>query len=102
MMSHGYSKTTSDHCVFIKRYSDDDFIILWLYFDDMLIIGRDVAKIDKLKVELSKSFTMKDLGSAKKIHGMKISRDKKNGKLWISQESYINKVLEQFNMSKEK
>ena len=102
MMSHGYTRTTPDHCVFTRKYSDDDFIILLLYVDDMLIIGHDPSKIDKLKRELSKSFAMKDLGPAKQILGMKISRDRKNGKLWLSQESYIEKVLERFNMSKAK
>ena len=33
---------------------------------------------------------------------MKISRDRKNRNLWLSQESYIEKVLERFNMSKTK
>ena len=33
---------------------------------------------------------------------MKISRDRRNRKLWLSQESYIEKVLERFNMSKAK
>jgi hypothetical protein len=33
---------------------------------------------------------------------MKISRDRKNGKLWLLQESYIEKVLDRFNMSKAK
>ena len=102
MVSRGYSRTSSDHCVFVKRYSNDDFIILLLYVDDMLIIGHDTSKIAELKGELSKSFAMKDLGAAKKILGMKISRDRKNGKLWLSQEDYIEKVLEKFNMSKAK
>ncbi|KAL4277781.1 hypothetical protein GQ457_03G020650 [Hibiscus cannabinus] len=62
---HGYKKTTSDHCVFVKRFSDDDFIILMLYVDDMLIVGRNTSIIDKLKQELSKSFVMEDLGPAK-------------------------------------
>ena len=102
MMSHGYNRTSFDHCVFIRKFFDDDFIILLLYVDDMLIIGYDSSKIDKLKRELSKSFSMKDLGSAKQILGMKISHDRKNMKLWLSQESYIEKVLERFNMSKAK
>ena len=102
MMSHGYSKTSSGHCVFTRKFFDDDFIILLLYVDDMLIIGHDSSKIDRLKRELSKSFSMKDLGLAKQILGMKISRDRKNRKLWLSQESYIEKVLERFNMSKTK
>lgn len=33
---------------------------------------------------------------------MKISRDRQNRKLWLSQETYIEKVLERFNMSKAK
>ena len=62
MMSHGYNRTSSDHCVFTRKFSDDDFIILLLYVDDMLIIGHDSSKIDRLKRELNKSFSMKDLG----------------------------------------
>ncbi|KAL6327476.1 hypothetical protein AAG906_020072 [Vitis piasezkii] len=44
-----------------EKFSDGEFIILLLYVDDMLIVGRDTGKIDKLKMELSKSFEMKDL-----------------------------------------
>ena len=32
-------KIIVDHCVFIKRYKDGNFIFLLLYVDDMLIIG---------------------------------------------------------------
>ena len=73
MVEHGYDRTASDHCVFVKKFSDGEFIILLLYVDDMLIIGRDIDKIDKLKKELSKSFEMKDLGSTSQILGIKIS-----------------------------
>ena len=52
MMSHGYNKTSSDHCVFTRKFPNDDFIILLLYVDDMLIIGHDSSKIDRLKREL--------------------------------------------------
>ena len=85
MMSHGYNITTSDHSVFTIKFFHDDFIILLLYVDDMLIIGHDSSKIDRLKKELSKYFSMNDLGSSKQILGMKISRDRKNRKLWLSQ-----------------
>ena len=102
MMSHRYNRTTSNHCVFTKKFFDDDFIIPLMYVGDMLVIDHDSSKIERLKKELNKSFTMKDLGSAKQILGMKISREMKNMKLWLSQESYIEKVLERFNMSKAK
>lgn len=45
----------------------------------MLIIGHDTKTIQSLNKELSKSFVMKDLGQ--QIFGMRISRDKKRGKL---------------------
>jgi hypothetical protein len=48
------------------------------------------------------SFVMKDLGAAKKILGMIITRDKKNHKLTLSQGEYIEKVLERFRMLNEK
>ena len=51
---------------------------------------------------MNKFFAMKDLGPAKQILGMKISRDRKNKKLWLSQERYIEKLLERFNMHKAK
>ena len=56
--------TTSYHCVNVKNFSNSDFIILSLYVDDMLIVGRDIMKIDKLK---------RDLGPSRQILGMKIS-----------------------------
>ena len=59
MMCQGYNRTTYDHCVFTRKFSGDDFIIL------MLIIGHDFSKIERLKRELSKSFSMKGLGLAK-------------------------------------
>ena len=46
----------------------------------MLIIGQDANMIRKLKRELSKTFDMKDLGTAKHILGMEILQDKKVGK----------------------
>jgi hypothetical protein len=69
MVEHGYDITTSDHCVFVKKFSNGEFIILVLYVDDILIVGHDTKKIDKLKRELSKSFALKNLGPANQVLG---------------------------------
>ena len=45
------------------------------------------------KRKQAKSFVMKDLGSIKKIISMRITRDRKNRKLTLSQGEYIEKVL---------
>ena len=77
MENHGFNKIMCDHCVFVKTFGDNDFIILLLYVDDVLIIGQDANKIDNLKKELSESFTMKDLEPTRQILDMKISCDRK-------------------------
>ena len=75
MADQGYHKTQADHCVFLKKFDVGDFLILLLYVDDMLIVERDRIKIKVLKKALSKSFSMKDMGSARQILGMHIVRD---------------------------
>ncbi|GJT06841.1 putative RNA-directed DNA polymerase [Tanacetum coccineum] len=75
------------------RFGDDDFIILLLYVDDMLIVGKNIGRIAQLKQDLSKSFAMKDLGPAKQILGIRIFRDRGAKKLHISQEQYIEKNM---------
>ena len=42
---------------------------------------------------------MKDLGEAKKILGMEITRDRGSGRISLSQENYVLKMLERFNMA---
>ena len=70
-----------DHCVFLKKFGDNDFIILLLYVADILIVRQDVSKIDNFNKELKTSFAIKDLGPAKQILTMKISCDRKSRKL---------------------
>ena len=45
---------------------------------------------------------MKDLGLAKQILGIRIIRDRSLRLIWLSQDNYIKKVLERFNMDKAK
>jgi len=60
---------------------------------------REIRRIQKLKAQLKEKFDIKDLGEAKKILGMEISRDYNTCKLWLFQENYVIKMLEMFNMA---
>jgi hypothetical protein len=64
----------------------------------MLIAASDKGEISKLKAQLSSEFEMKDLGPAKKILGMEIIRDRKAGRLYLSQRDYVDKVLDRFEV----
>jgi len=98
MSEQGYTRCHSDHCVYLKRQNHGSYIILLLYVDDMIVADSNMQEINVLKRKLENSFAMKDLGAAKQILGMRITRDRKNRKLTLSQSEYIEKVLKRFNM----
>ncbi|KAG8491868.1 hypothetical protein CXB51_015214 [Gossypium anomalum] len=102
MASHDFKRSSLDSCVYFKKNSNGSFVYILLYVDDMLIAAKDKGEIRKVKAQLSEEFEMKDLGPAKKILGMKILRDRKASKLYLSQKGYIEKVLCRFNMQSAK
>ena len=83
-MSLRYNRLSSDHCVYYKKCESNDFIILLLYVDDMLVEGPNKDRVQELKAQLAREFEMKDLELANKIVGMQIHRDKHNKKIWLS------------------
>ncbi|TXG72437.1 hypothetical protein EZV62_001016 [Acer yangbiense] len=85
-----------------KYRFDQDEVNYALNVNDMLIACQDMSRIQKLKMQLSKEFDMKDLGAAQKILGMQIRRDRVEGKIWLSQAKYIQNILERFNMNEAK
>ncbi|KAE8732640.1 hypothetical protein F3Y22_tig00001818pilonHSYRG00042 [Hibiscus syriacus] len=99
MRRQKYTRSKYDHCVYLQKLKDGSFIYLLLYVDDMLIASKSQKEIDKLKDQLNQEFEMKDLGEAKKILGMEISRDRQRGKLCLTQKQYLRKVLQCFGMN---
>jgi hypothetical protein len=87
-----------DHCVYYKAKSDQVLVITF-YVVDMLFIGNRKLMIFYLKSQLSAKFEMKDLGAARYILGIEITRDRKNRNLWLRQSKYVNTILEIFCMN---
>ena len=87
MKNQKYKRSKYDHCVYhTSTYSY------------MLIAAKSQVEIDRLKAQMSKEFEMKDLGEAKKILDMEISRHRERGKLWLSQKQYLKSILQHFGM----
>ena len=70
--------------------------------DDILLIGNDIPAMQGIKIWLSSQFSMKDLGEASYILGMKIYRDRSRKLLGLSQSMYIETVLKRFSMKNSK
>ncbi|GJT10875.1 zinc finger, CCHC-type containing protein [Tanacetum coccineum] len=92
----GFVMSGNEHkCVYSKFDSSSKGVIICLYVDDMLIFGSDQNQVDKSKKFLSSKFSMKDMGEADVILGIKIKRENKG--IVITQSHYIEKILKKFN-----
>ncbi|KAL0411190.1 UNVERIFIED_CONTAM: Retrovirus-related Pol polyprotein from transposon TNT 1-94 [Sesamum latifolium] len=98
---YDFIKNDYDPCIF-KKISGSSVAYLVLYVDDILLIGNDVKMLGDIKVWLSTQFSMKDMGEASYILGIKIYRDRSRRLLGLTQSSYIEKVLKRFKMEHSK
>ncbi|KAH9736282.1 hypothetical protein KPL71_018042 [Citrus sinensis] len=94
MITSGFKINECDKCVYVKE-TENGYVILCLYVDDMLIVGSNDDMIKSTKNMLKSKFDMKNIGLADVILGIKISRAS-NG-LILSQTHYVDKILGKFN-----
>ena len=64
----------------------------------MLFVGKDIEFLDSIKGYVNKSFSMKDLGEAAYILGIKIYRDRSRRLIGLPQSTYLDKILKKFKM----
>ncbi|KAL0301556.1 UNVERIFIED_CONTAM: Transposon Ty1-BL Gag-Pol polyprotein [Sesamum radiatum] len=72
---YDFVKNDFDPCVY-KKVSGSSVVFLVLYVDDILLIENYVKMLGDTKASLSTQFSMKDLGEASYILGIKIFRDR--------------------------
>ena len=90
MLSHGFKINECDKCIYVKD-DDDGYVIVCLYVDDTLIVGRDGKMITSTKNMLNSRFDMKDMRLDDVILGIKIKRTLKG--LILSQSHYVDNIL---------
>ena len=66
-----FIKNEEEVCVY-KKESESSIAFLILYVDDILLIGNNIPMLESVKTLLKNSFSMKDLGEAAYILGIKI------------------------------
>ncbi|KAL0378542.1 UNVERIFIED_CONTAM: Retrovirus-related Pol polyprotein from transposon TNT 1-94 [Sesamum radiatum] len=96
---YDFVKNDFDPCVY-KKVSGSSIAFLMLYVDDILPIENDVKMLEDTKAWLSTQFSMKDLGEASYILGIKIFRDRSKRMLGMTpKNSYVEKVLKRIRIS---
>jgi hypothetical protein len=97
----GFRQNEEEPCVY-KKESGSAVVFLILYVDDILLIGNNIPMLQSVNTSLNNSFSMKDLGEASYILGIKIYRDRSRRLIGLSQDTYIDKVLKWFNIEQSK
>ena len=82
----------------IPKVSGTKTFFLILYVDDILLATNNKGMEHEMKKIISKKFVIKYMGETSYVISIKIHRNSSCSILCISQETYINKVLEGFQM----
>ncbi len=96
LVKSGFKQSLTDPCIFSK-HDGRDIVILLIWVDDMILASSSASMLEDVKRTLSKKFKMKDLGVISRFLG--IDFKVQPGKIEMSQKSYLQKILQRFNMS---
>ena len=93
----GLTPLDKDNCVYLHQ-SDGEMIIICLYVDDLFLFTASPRLLTRFKQGLKAKFEMEDLGEARLVLGMQVTRDKAARTLTISQQSYLRKFMEKLGL----
>ncbi|KAH9686748.1 hypothetical protein KPL70_014488 [Citrus sinensis] len=96
LMSWGFTNTSSDTSLFIRRIKASMIIVL-IYVDDILITGPNTADLESFITEFSKIFALKDLGVLSYFLGIEVLYDADC--MYLSQRKYIRDLLPKVEMA---
>ena len=98
LRSQGLKPTSADPCLYYK-FENGNFLMLSVHVDDQLIACNNRKYLDAFKITLNAEFECKDSGPVSYFLGFNIHRDRTQNKLFMSQEHYLESILDRFGMS---
>src|SRR5438876_927590 len=77
----------------------NSWLIIWFYVDDITLATRkeDQIRMTEFVDLICQRYEMRKLGELQWFLGVRVVRDREKRKLWLSQDSYIDKVVKKFH-----
>ena len=91
--SIGFKSLPTDPSIMINKANG---VIVGIHVDDMALTGGNEDAIADVKRKLQAKFEMKDLGEARKIVGIRVTRDLTKGTIFIDQTEYAAEIVKEF------
>lgn len=92
----GFEKCPYEHAFYTKK-EGNEFLIIAVYVDNLLVTGLSMVNIRKFKREMSKVFEMSDMGQLSYYLGIEVTQGQAGTEL--KQTVYAKKLLEKANMT---
>ena len=91
----GLKPVPGTNCLFT-----DGRLIVFFYVDDIAVLfaKKDLQRMEEFEAKLLQQYEIRALGDLQWFLGIRIVQDRPNRKLWLCQDSYIEKIANQFNI----
>jgi hypothetical protein len=95
----GLTQPSEDMCLFSNEY-----IVLLVFVDDIITLcnTKHQQHLDTFMDKLRNKYPMKDVGKLNWFLGVRIIRDRPARKLWLCQDSYIEKIAHKYHLQDRK
>ncbi|MCH96019.1 retrovirus-related pol polyprotein from transposon TNT 1-94, partial [Trifolium medium] len=90
LIQQGYKQSSSDYSLFTLQ-TGNDFTVLLIYVDDIILAGTSLEEFQRIKSILDDHFKIKDLGLLKYFLGLEVAHSKKG--ITVSQRKYCLDLL---------
>ncbi|CAM8877096.1 unnamed protein product [Rhodiola kirilowii] len=90
LISYGFESSLNDYSLFTLT-TQQGYIALLVYVDDIIITGTSQALIDQVKWFIDSKFKIKDLGTLRYFLGLEVARSK--SALFINQRKYALELI---------
>ncbi|KAJ9490931.1 hypothetical protein VN97_g2331 [Penicillium thymicola] len=97
----GFTRTQSDHSIFIKHSKDPIFVMV--YVDDLLVLSPSIHLIQEFNTAISKLFDTSDKGLLERYLAINVHYGKgvdDDGTIYLSQLDYVDKILQRFGLDR--
>ena len=99
----GFRPFLGDPCVFVRETKTKAKLLLGVGVDDVISMfdKRDMGEWKEIKDTLNSKYGIKDLGECKKVLGMTVDRVREKRELYLGQEGYLQKMINEYLGSEE-